>query len=49
MIFQENRLLADDSHEIFYLIFFSKIREMSQSLSSAAVVFSALRVKLRLD
>ena len=34
MIFHENRLLADDSHEISYLIFF----KMSQNLSSAAVL-----------
>ena len=27
MVFHENRLLADDSHEISYLIFFSKIRK----------------------
>ena len=25
MVFPENRLLADDSHEISYIIFFSKI------------------------
>ena len=46
MIFHENRLLADDSHEISYLIFFQKIRKMSQNLSSAAVVIGPLRVKL---
>ena len=47
MIFHENCLLADNSHEISYLIF-SKIRKlfkMSQNLSSAAVVIGALRVK----
>ena len=44
MIFHENRLLADDSHEISYLIFFENW-EMSQNLSSAAVVIGALRVK----
>ena len=27
MVFHENRLLADDSHEISYLIFFSKIKK----------------------
>ena len=27
MIFHKNRLLADDSHEISYLIFFLKIRK----------------------
>ena len=36
MIFHENRLLADDSHVISYLI------KMSQNLSSAAVVICAL-------
>ena len=39
MIFHENRLLADDSHVVSYLIFV-----MSQTLSSAAVVIDALRV-----
>ena len=47
MIFHENRLLEDDSHEISYLIiFFRKLGKMSQDLSSAAVVVGALRVKL---
>ena len=41
MIFHENRLLAEDSHEISYLIFV-----VSQNLSSAAVVAGALRVNL---
>ena len=45
MIFHENRLLADDSHEISYLIIFRKMGKMSQNLSSAAVVIGALRVK----
>ena len=44
MIFHENRLPADDSHEISYLIFFGNW-EMLQNLSSAAVVIGALRVK----
>ena len=39
MIFHENRLLADDSHVISYLIL-----KMSQNLSSAAFVIGALRV-----
>ena len=43
MIFHENRLLADDSHEISYLIF-SKIGKDFTKLSSAGVVFGALRV-----
>ena len=46
MIFHENRLLADDSHEISYLIFFRKFGKMSQNLSSAAVVIGTLRVNL---
>ena len=45
MIFYENRLLADDSHVISYLIFFQKLGKMSQNLPSAAVVIGALRVK----
>ena len=46
MIFHENRLLADDSHEISYLIVFFKLGKMSQNLSSAAVVIGALRVNI---
>ena len=37
MIFHENRLLADDSREISYLIF-SKIRKDVANLPSSAVV-----------
>ena len=52
MIFHENRLLADDSHDIShgisYLIFFRKLRKMLQNLSSAAVVIGALRVKVEI-
>ena len=44
MKFHENRLLADISHEIAYLIF-SILGNMPQKLSSATVVLSALRVK----
>ena len=44
MIVHENRLLADDSHEISYFIFFRKLGKMSQNLPSAAVVIGALRV-----
>ena len=40
MVFHENRLLAEDSYEISYLIFFETV-----NLSSAAVVIGALRVK----
>ena len=45
MMFHEYRLLADDSHEISYLIFCRKLGKMSQNLSPAAVMISALRVK----
>ena len=45
MIFHENRLLADHSQEIPYLIFFSKIGKDVKNLSSAAVVIGAKRVK----
>ena len=44
MIFHENCLLADSSHEISYLIFFRKLGKMSENLSSAAVVIGALSV-----
>ena len=44
MIFHENRLLADDSHVISCLILYQKLEKMSQNLSSAAVLFGALRV-----
>ena len=46
MIFHENRLLADDSHEISYLVFVEKLRKMSQNLSpvAVAVVIGTLRV-----
>ena len=46
MVFHENRLLADDSHVISYLIFVKKLVKMSQNLWSAVVVIGALRVKL---
>ena len=44
MVFHMNRLLADDSHEISYLIFFQKLGKMSQNLSSAAIVIGVLTV-----
>ena len=44
MIIHENRLLADDSHEISYRIFFRKLRKMQKNLSSAAFVIGAIRV-----
>ena len=37
MIFHENRLLVDNSPEISCLIFFQKLRKLSQNLSSAVV------------
>ena len=46
MIFPENRLLADDSHVISYLIFCRKLGKMFQNLSSAADVIGALRVDI---
>ena len=46
MIFHENRLLADDSHEISFLIPLKKRGKMSQDLSSAAVVIGTLRVNI---
>ena len=47
MIFDENCLLADNSHEISFLIFFENyIGKYSENLSSAAVVIGALRVKI---
>ena len=50
MIFHENRLLADDSYEISYLIkkkFKKKkiIGKDVEKMSSAAVVIGAFRVK----
>ena len=38
MIFHENCLLADNSHELSYLIFFEKSGKLSQNLSSATIV-----------
>ena len=42
-----NRLqwVADDSHEISYLIFFRKLEKMPQNLSSAAVVIGILSIE----
>ena len=45
MIFHENRLLSNDSHEIA-CFFFRKLEKMSQDLSSAAVLIGALMVNL---
>ena len=44
MIFHENLLLADDSHEISYLSFCRKLGKMLQNLSSVAFMIGALRV-----
>ena len=44
MVYHENRLLADDSHEILFLIVFRKLGKTLQDFSSAAVVIGALRV-----
>ena len=41
MIFHENRLLADDSHEISYLIFVENYEDVTKF-----VVCCSLRVKL---
>ena len=49
MVFHENGLLADDSHEISYLSFFVKLLKMLQNLSPAAVVIGNLRVRLDLS
>ena len=46
MIFHENRLLADDSHVISYLIFVEKWEKCRKNLLSAAVLIGALRVNL---
>ena len=43
MIFHENRLLADDSHVISYLIFVENWKNVA-NWSSAAVAIGALRV-----
>ena len=48
IIFHENRLLAEDSHVISYLIFVKYLGKMLQNLSSAAVVIGALRVNILL-
>ena len=44
MIFHENRLLADDSHVILYLIFVENWERCHKILSAAAVVIGALRI-----
>ena len=47
MIFHEIRLLADNSHEISFLISFENYERCKIKLSSAAVVIGALRVNIR--
>ena len=49
MIFHENRLLADDSHEISFLISYKKLRKIKKNVSSAAVAIGALRVTEKSD
>ena len=49
MRFHENRLLAEDSHEISYLIIFQKLGKMSPNLLSAAVVIGALRGNMQIS
>ena len=46
MIFHENRLLADNSHGISYLILLAKLGKTWPNLSSAAVLIGALWVKI---
>ena len=46
MILHENRLLADDSHEISYSIYFENLERCQKKLSSAAVLIGALRVNV---
>ena len=46
MIFHENHLLAEDSHEISYQNILFENLEHSQNLSSAVVIFGALRAKI---
>ena len=45
MIFHENHLLADDSHEISFLIFSENLEFFLQNLWSATVEIGALRDK----
>ena len=47
ILFHDNRLLADESQEISYLIFFQRLGKMSTNLLSAAVVIGALWVNLQ--
>ena len=47
MIFHENRLLADDSHVISYLIIIENLEKCRKNLSSAADVIGALRVNFK--
>ena len=38
MIFHENRLLADDSHEISYLIFLKIVKDVTKVVSAAVMI-----------
>ena len=49
MVFHEYCLLADDSHEISYLIFVENWEKYRKNLSSAAVVIGAVKVKYRFN
>ena len=49
MIFHENRLLADDSHEISYPFFFENKERCRKICCLPAVVIGALRVKFAAD
>ena len=44
MIFHDNRLLADHSHEISITLFLSKLGKISHNLPSAAVMMGAVKV-----
>ena len=48
MIFHENRLLADDSHEISHLIFVGNW-ERCRKICSVAVVIGALKLTLHIS
>ena len=45
MIFHDNHLLADDSHEILHLFFCWKLGNMLQNFSSVSVVVGTLSVE----
>ena len=47
MVFRENRLLADDSHDILYIIFFSKIKKDVAEIAICCSLIGALIVKIK--